>query len=1335
MKTKTLLAIFAIVSIVIFAGCKKDDFVGNIGVCPVVISTVPTNGTTGVPVNQIITVTFNEKMNPATITQNSFSLQGASRVAGTILYDGSGPTFSFTPSAPLLYNTTYTGKVATSVKDNAGNALQEEYVWTFTTLGQSTVALSAKPLLGGTTTGSGTYDTGSSVAIGATASSGYTFVNWTEGANVISSNANYNLAITGNKTLVANFTENIYVYTVTLSSNPLAGGTTTGGGSYNAGTAITVGATANSGYTFANWTEGGTVVSTNASYPYTVSGNRNLVANFTENIVVYSVTLTSNPASAGTTTGGGSHNAGSSVTVAATPNSGYAFTNWTEGGTVVSTLASYNFTITGNRSLVANFSENLIVYSIVLSSNPLAGGTTTGSGSFNAGTSINIGATANSGYVFTNWTEGTTVVSTSATYNFTVTGNRALVANFTQTINAYTIALSSNPLIGGTTTGNGSFNAGTSTTVAATAKPGYVFTNWTEAGIIVSTDASYNFTVTKNRVLVANFTESFIAYTITLLSRPVLAGTTTGQGTYNSGTSVTVSAIANNGYYFDGWTEGSEVVSTDANYTFTISGNRTLAANFRLSINTHTVTVTSNPLLGGTTTGGGSYVEGTLVTVGATANAGYTFANWTEGVNVLSFEPTYSFTIAANRTLVANFTKITTTYCILLSSNPINGGTTSGGGNFIVGTTVTVGATENTGFTFLNWTENGIVVSSNASFTFILTSNRTLVANFGMMINRLSVTLASNPSAGGTTIGAGTYNAGTSVIVGASANSGYTFTNWTEGGKIVSTDANFTFTILENRNLVANFALTLITYNVALSSNPLIGGTTTGSGTYNAGASVTVGAAANSGYTFANWTDGINVVSYTANYTFTINSNRTLVANFTQNAVLHTVILTSNPLLGGTTTGAGSYNAMSSVTVGAIPNALYTFTSWTESGTVVSTNASYTFTITSNRTLVANFTLIPVYTVSLSANPLIGGTTSGSGSFNAGTSVTIGASANSGYTFTNWTEGVNVVSTNASYTFTINSNRTLVANFALTSSIYNVSLSSNPIAGGTTSGAGSYSSGNSVTIGASANSGYTFTNWTEGVNVVSTNASYTFTINSNRTLVANFTAGPVGPGIVDLGTAANYAILTKTGISTTGVTSITGDIGASPITATAITGFGLIMDASNTFSTSPGIVIGRVYAANYAAPTPANISTSISNMETAFTTANGLVTPAPVVELGSGNISGMNLAPGLYKWSTNVLISSAGVTLTGGPNDTWVLQISQDLIASSGAIVTLAGGAQAKNITWVVTGQTNLGTTVNFSGNILCKTLISLDNGAVVNGRLLAQSAVTLIGSTVIKPL
>jgi hypothetical protein len=217
---------------------------------------------------------------------------------------------------------------------------------------------------------------------------------------------------------------------------------------------------------------------------------------------------------------------------------------------------------------------------------------------------------------------------------------------------------------------------------------------------------------------------------------------------------------------------------------------------------------------------------------------------------------------------------------------------------------------------------------------------------------------------------------------------------------------------------------------------------------------------------------------------------------------------------------------------------------------------------------------------------------------------------------------------------------------------------------------------------------------------------------------------------VNLGAAANYVILAQTGISTASPSTITGNIAVSPATATAITGFSLTLDASGTFATSTQVT-GDVYGAGYDSPTPSDLTTAINNMDTAFTNAAGQ--PACVTELGAGNIGGMTLAPGVYKWGTAVLIPS-NVYLNGSATDVWIFEIAQDLTLSSGVSVFLEGGAVAQNVLWQVSGQTTLGTTAHLEGTVLCQTAIILDTGASINGRLLAQTAVTLDTSKVMQP-
>ena len=225
---------------------------------------------------------------------------------------------------------------------------------------------------------------------------------------------------------VQSFTTASSSYTINVSSNPTEGGTVTGGGIYEQGQSCTIQATPNPGYTFVNWTKDEEVVSSNASFTFTVTDNASYVANFNSNS--YEITVATYPIDAGTVTGGGIYEQGQSCTIQATPNPGYTFVNWTKDEEVVSSNASFTFTVTDNASYVANFNSNS--YEITVATYPIDAGTVTGGGTYQQGQSCTVQATANTDYIFSNWTENGSVVSTNATYTFTVGADRILVANF-----------------------------------------------------------------------------------------------------------------------------------------------------------------------------------------------------------------------------------------------------------------------------------------------------------------------------------------------------------------------------------------------------------------------------------------------------------------------------------------------------------------------------------------------------------------------------------------------------------------------------------------------------------------------------------------------------------------------------------------------------------------------------------------------------------------------------------------------------------------------------------------------------------------------------------------
>jgi hypothetical protein len=212
---------------------------------------------------------------------------------------------------------------------------------------------------------------------------------------------------------------------------------------------------------------------------------------------------------------------------------------------------------------------------------------------------------------------------------------------------------------------------------------------------------------------------------------------------------------------------------------------------------------------------------------------------------------------------------------------------------------------------------------------------------------------------------------------------------------------------------------------------------------------------------------------------------------------------------------------------------------------------------------------------------------------------------------------------------------------------------------------------------------------------------------------------------VNLGVAENFAILSKTGITDVYKSDVTGDVGASPITGAAI-----LLKCNE--------VTGTIYTVDAAGPLPCRVTnasrltTAVGDMQTAYTDAAGRSNP-DFLNLGAGSIGGKTLTPGLYTWTSDLLIPT-DITISGSPTDVWIFQVAGNLDMSATVRITLAGGAQAKNIFWQTAGAVTLGTTSHFEGNILSQTGINLKTGASINGRMLAQTAVTLQMNTVTRP-
>jgi Divergent InlB B-repeat domain len=466
------------------------------------------------------------------------------------------------------------------------------------------------------------------------------------------------------------------IYSVAASASPAASGTIAGAGLFPTGVAASLVATPATNFAFVNWTQNGAVVSSSANYSFAVISNRTLVANFAAGS---SITTLVSPASGGSVTGGGSYTNGTSVTLTATTNANYTFVNWTENGTQVSTSKNYTFTVSSNRTLTANFSSATANPAVYYSQPPAAGGLILSS-------FLSPDGMDGDNYCFDDFvipvTQDITEIRWFGTYQY---GN--LVSDFTIRIYSSITGgsqpdigsvFAANPLKSYTVGGNAgetftngmyaydfilpsSFHAvaGTRYWVQIEASQTSYPNGWSfihgSGG-----NGRYFLQVTGSTASLAAGDAAFMligaagtnSSTITTVAQPAGGGFTSGDGAYANGLTNTVSAVAASGYAFAGWSANGVTVSTNATYSFTVSTNLTLSAIFNP---TFAVSLTASPAAGGTVTGAGTYLALASVSAVAHTNAGYNFVNWTEAGVPVSTATNYNFTVAAARTLVANF--------------------------------------------------------------------------------------------------------------------------------------------------------------------------------------------------------------------------------------------------------------------------------------------------------------------------------------------------------------------------------------------------------------------------------------------------------------------------------------------------------------------------------------------------------------------------------------------------------------------------------------------------------------------------------------------------------
>ncbi len=837
------------------------------------------------------------------------------------------------------------------------------------------------------------------------------------------------------------------VYVVFAVNNGWMGNTTpaTGEYTYHIGDIVNATATANPGYEFVNWNVNVYGLSNNVivGNPYTdvipelyAGMHVTITANFQAE--TFDVTALSNDNNLGIVTGSGSYNNGDIATLIATPSLGCRFVQWNDGDT----NATRTVVVTSDSTFTATF-DYLPINVVLAINNSWMGNTMPAPGAYtyHVGDTVNVNATANTGFAFINWTISNGVLSNTDANNplqvvipATLAGSSIEVtANFDY--DQFTItALSSDTLLG-TVTGSGTYNNGANATLVATPALGCRFVQWNDG----DTNATRTVVVTSDSTFTATF--DYLPINVVLAINNSWMGNTMpapGAYTYHVGDTVIANATANEHYHFVNWTVSNGAMSYDININpalFTVPAlmagmNITVTANF--AVDQYTITAQANPESMGTVLGSGTFDYGANDTLVAIANRNTRFVNWSDG----DTNATRVITVTGNATYTANFEYRPIT--INLATNDTMMGTTyhaPGTYTFVVNDTLNAVAVANFGNHFDFWTiDYGNIMDTVVSnpLEFILSNHMagetiTITACFSVIQH--TITAVPNSAVLGTVTGGGIYNHGSSAVLTATPADNAHFVNWNDG----DTNATRTIIVYGDQSFVANFAYDPFTVTFAVNDETM--GTTDPAGvqTYQIGTTVTATAFANYGYRFVNWTiSGMGVDTTFDNINFNVDNalagmNATITANFEvrpyHTLTLHVQDVNGNANVGGTVTGSGDFFEGESVTITATPDQYFEFAGWVNAnGDVVYSSSTKTFVMgTSDVELTAVFAYVEAF-LDVTVNNdemgyiLINGERSNHYDGHVNDNVEITAVANEGYRFLMWIPSVGNNSSTLTYT-------------------------------------------------------------------------------------------------------------------------------------------------------------------------------------------------------------------------------------------------------------------------------------------------------------------------------